>query len=244
MGKRFVARCALCGELRLSTREHVIPRSFYPPSKATSRVQRIVIPTCGPCNNGTADDDVHLRNVISIAGTANAAVVELWDGPIRRSLGLGDGPRRAADMMRIMTPATERPGMFRIYPGKDERILRSVRKIIRGLSFHHELRWPLDDDQVFCDVLRAPVPTAILSQMIQADAEPDIIDYRYATVTDSPGIRSGWLLRFYERTVFIGMVFESAQERRRQEAIGELSRFETHLQMVIDGDGGIPSVRG
>ncbi|CAN7569171.1 hypothetical protein [Mesorhizobium caraganae] len=244
MGKRFVARCALCGEVRLSTREHVIPRGFYPPSKASSRIQRIVIPACGPCNNGTADDDVHLRNVISIAGTANAAVTELWDGPIRRSLGLADGPRRAAEMMRIMTSATERPGMFRIYPGKDARILRSVRKIVRGLSFHHGLRWPLDDDQVFCDTLRAPVPTAVLNHMTEAHAEPDIMDYRYGTVTDSPGIESGWLLRFYERTVFIGMVFESAQEKRRQETIGELGRFETRLETVINGEAGIPSVRG
>ncbi|QKC86946.1 hypothetical protein [Mesorhizobium sp. NZP2077] len=86
MGKRRPAHCALCGELRLVTREHVVPRGLYPATKAESRFQRIVIPTCKTCNNGTSDDDAHFRNVITVAGDANAAVKELWEGPIGRSL--------------------------------------------------------------------------------------------------------------------------------------------------------------
>ncbi|BCG97234.1 hypothetical protein MesoLj131a_60980 [Mesorhizobium sp. 131-2-1] len=42
--------------------------------------------------------DAHFRNVVTIAGHANAAVQELWDGPIKRSLKQVDGWRRAQDM--------------------------------------------------------------------------------------------------------------------------------------------------
>ncbi|TPI13053.1 hypothetical protein FJW06_15490 [Mesorhizobium sp. B4-1-3] len=234
MGKRRPACCALCGELRLVTREHVVPRGLYPDSKASSRFQRIVIPTCHTCNNGTADDDAHFRNVVTIAGDANPAVKELWDGPIMRSFGQVDGRRRALDLYALMQPVPQDPSnRYRIYPGSDPRILGTLRKIVRGLSHHHGLRSAVRDDEVFADVLKANVPDEIVLSLQAGDAEPDILSYRYGRIEDSPGLESGWLLRFYERTMFIGLVFESAAVKRRLEADGALARLQADIAQTI-----------
>ncbi|MER9414034.1 hypothetical protein [Mesorhizobium sp. M0589] len=219
MGKRRPARCALCGELRLVTREHVVPRGLYPDSKATSPVQRIVIWTCASCNNGTSDDDAHFRNVVTIAGDANAAVQELWYGPITRSLEQVDGRRRALDMFALMQPAPHAgDNRYMVYPGRDPRIRGTLRKIIRGLSHYHGLRSAVTDDQVFVNVLTVDVPDDILSRLQAAHAEPDVLAYRYGRIDDTPGMESAWLLRFYERTTFIGFVFSDMAMRQRLEA--------------------------
>ncbi|ESY29548.1 hypothetical protein NKK48_00700 [Mesorhizobium sp. C386A] len=230
MSKRRPARCALCGEVRLVTKEHVVPRGLYPSSKAGSRFQRIVIPTCATCNNGTADDDAHFRNVVTIAGDQNPAVTELWEGPITRSFGKADGRRRALDLLALMSPIEHETGeRYMIYPGRDPRVLRIVRKIVRGLSYRHGLRWPVSDDEVFVDVLKTHIHEDLIASLNVAHAERDILNYRYGRIEDSPGIESGWLLRFYERTVFIGIVFESVEAYRRLESAGASNILEAGL---------------
>ncbi|MER9455609.1 hypothetical protein [Mesorhizobium sp. M0478] len=230
MGKRRAARCALCGEVRLVTKEHVVPRGLYPQSKADSRFQRIVIPTCATCNNGTSDDDVHFRNVVTIAGDQNSSVTELWEGPITRSFGKVDGRRRAQDLLALMSPIEQETGeRYMIYPARDPRVLRIVRKIVRGLSYRHGLRWPVSDEEVFVDVLKTQIPENLIESLEVAHAEPDILDYRYGRIEDTTGLESGWLLRFYERTVFIGIVFESVEAYRGLQSAGASNIFETEL---------------
>ncbi|WP_149906563.1 hypothetical protein [Mesorhizobium sp. SARCC-RB16n] len=173
-------RCGLCGELRITTREHVVPRSLYPASKSNSRFQRITIAACVTCNNGTADDDAHFRNVVLVAGEPNEAVKELWSGPVRRGFAQVDGHRRARDIFDLMQPAPDvGPNRYRIFPADDPRILQIVRKIIRGLSRHHELAYPLSDGQVFADVMRQTIPEEILAAMEHKEAEPDVLQYGY-----------------------------------------------------------------
>lgn len=207
--------CGLCGEHKLTTREHVVPRSLYPPSKANSTFQRITIPACASCNNGTSDDDAHFRNVVLVSGDANPVVSEIWSGPVARAFKQVDGRRRAYDLFKIMKPAPDvGPGRYRIYPADDQRILFIVRKIIRGLSRHHQLRHPVADSEVFADVMRDPVPEEIITSMEHRNAEPDILEYGWLRLTETAGISSVWLLRFYQRTSFVGFVFQDEASRR------------------------------
>ena len=83
-------RCAYCGEVA-STDDHVVPRALYPPSKVTSRFQRITVDACQACNNGWSNDETHFRNVLLVAGDPNSAVRELWDGKTRRSFTYATG---------------------------------------------------------------------------------------------------------------------------------------------------------
>ena len=143
--------CAYCGREDVKVdREHVIPRCLYPASKAGSKVQRITVPSCHSCNHGWSDDEAHFRNVLMMAGEANDAVTDLWSGKTRRALRDVDGYRRASDLLSIMEEAQVR-GVVRhkIFPARDPRVLRVVRKIVRGLVYHHGLGAAVPDTAVW-----------------------------------------------------------------------------------------------
>ncbi len=191
-----------------------MPRSLYPDSKANSRFQRITIGACFECNNGSADDDAHFRTVVAMAGARNDVVDELWRGKIKRALAKVDGPRRARDVFEIMRPAPDvGPGHYRIYPADDPRVLRIVSKIIRGLAHYHGVHDVVLDGQVFADVMRHPIPEEIVAAMTHNSAEPNILQYGYLALDEPPGLISAWLLRFYQRTSFVGLVFEDDAAR-------------------------------
>jgi len=204
MPKRKPATCALCGQFRLTTQEHVIPDCLYPASKASSKVQRITIRACESCNNGSSDDDVHFRNVVSLAGEPNEVAREIIDGKFLRSLRYGDGARRARDVFNIMRPAHDvGSNHWRIFPADDPRILCSVRKIVRGLSHHHGIRSAVPDVEVTADVARMPLDPELVREMTVSHAEPDIIEYRYLSDDD---FESLWWLRFFGRTDFYAVI--------------------------------------
>jgi hypothetical protein len=201
--------CAYCGTLitkQEKDKEHVFPKCLYPPSKANSKVQRLRIPSCRACNKGWADDEAHFRNVLAIAGEPNASRRELWKTSIRRSFDKVDGIRRATDVIKQMKPIHTSQGIrHKIYPGKDERVVRVVRKIVRGLCYEHKVMTPVSDKRVWVDILNKAVPQEFLDQMKYHHREQDIAEYRYQSLNED-GINSAWLITFFERVTFIALV--------------------------------------
>jgi hypothetical protein len=209
-------RCAYCGSNGALTADHVVSRALYPPSKARSAFARITVPACVACNNGWANDEAHFRNVLLLSGAPTPAVHELWEGKARRSFACPDGLKRLRDLIAQMVPVKTPEGdRHMIYPAK-ERVLRIVRKIVRGLCHYHGLLSPVHDGQVLADIQRFALPPEFLAEMISAHAEEDVFQYRY-TVVDEPELHSGWLLNFYGRTPFHCIVFRSTESRRRLE---------------------------
>jgi hypothetical protein len=189
-------------------KEHVIPAGFYPPSKAGSRVPRLTIPACSNCNGSWQDDEVHFRLVAVAAGEEpNAVRQEIWTSKVRSSFEQPDGRRRASDVVALMRPV-EIGGetRYKIYPAEDPRCLRVARKIVRGLSYHHRLRWPVADREVWADVLRFPIPSELLDELALEHRELDVFQYRYTMETGHPLIESAWHLTFFERLTFIALV--------------------------------------
>jgi hypothetical protein len=92
-----------------------------------------------------------------------------------------------------------------IYPGRDERVLRVVRKIVRGLSFFHGLGKVVSDDQVWADVMKFKIPDEFVDSIEFQHREPDIFQYWFETYSEGE-LRAVWLLNFYERTSFIAAV--------------------------------------
>jgi len=211
-------RCAYCGSDDGFTVDHVIPRALYPTAKAASPFPRITVTACIDCNNGWADDEAHFRNVLLVAGAPTPAVRELWEGKTRRSFTYSDGRKRARDlavqMVPVKTPEGER---YMIYPAKDERVLRIVRKIVRGLCHHHGLLSPVKDEQVWADIQRFEVPPEFLAEMTFAHADEDVLQY-HCGVVDEPEMHSSWILNFYGRTRFHCSVFRSLATRIQFEA--------------------------
>jgi hypothetical protein len=199
--------CSYCGERVATDKEHVFPRNLYPPSKAGSRVQRLTIPSCNTCNNGWSDDEAHFRNMLALAGEPNEARTELWNTAIRPSLyEKPDGTRRIRNLVSTFQPV-EVDGQLRykVYPGEDPRVVRVLKKIVRGLSHHHGIETAVPEARVWADVMKFPLLDEFLSEMIYQHREPDIAEYRYAIVRDK-GIASAWLITFFERVPFIGVV--------------------------------------
>lgn len=208
--QRVGRRCAYCGKADETTREHVIPRCFYPPSRETSRVQRITVRACSPCNAGWADDEAHAKHVLLVAGESNAAVEELWPSALRAMTQADDGRRRLFDLVTQLVP-TVIDGRQRhlIYPGRDVRAMRVVRKIVRGLCHHHRVATAVPDARVRAEVLDPPPPPALLKGIELHHAERDIIEYWYDDSGEHPDIQSMWFLRLFERRNFLVLVLAS-----------------------------------
>ena len=201
--------CAYCGERIATDKEHVFPKNLYPESKSKSRVQRLTIPSCNICNNGWSDDEAHFRNILAIAGKPNDSRLELWESKVWRSFRQIDGPRRVQDIINNWRPV-EVDGRVRymVYPGEDKRVARVVRKVVRGLCHYHSIISALPESRVWVDVMRYQTPDEFIGQMTYCHREPDIAEYRYLVIEEL-GIQSAWLITFFERVTFIGIVLSS-----------------------------------
>src|SRR5262249_3265782 len=160
-----------CGE-PATTDDHVVPSALYPPSKGGSRVQRITVDTCDRCNGGWASDEVHFRNMLVISGPPNPVALALWRGRVLRSFEKSDGRKRTRDLVAEMVPTADNRHM--VYPARDERVMRIVRKVARGLCHHHGLRSPVPDGEVWADHHRYEIPPAFLAEMMVGHVEEDI----------------------------------------------------------------------
>lgn len=200
--------CAYCGLLcdKLD-REHVFPKNLYPLSKAKSKVQRLTVPACDKCNNSWANDEVHFRNVLVVAGDPATSVrTELWKTTIDRSFSQIDGYKRLSDLIAQLKSITiGHQDRQIIYPGNDARVLRVVRKIVRGLHYYHKLFWPLSDDSIFVDVLKYEVPPHFLDEMELHDRDKDIVEYRFKELNEYD-IQTVWIITFFQTVPFIAIV--------------------------------------
>lgn len=198
--------CAYCGKsFAKLDHEHVFSRCLYPASKNDSRVQRLTIPACNECNKGWSDDEAHFRNMLNLSGEPNPTRQELWP-TILRSFYEIDGHRRVNDIFAQMRMVNTAEGeRYMIFPGKDERVLRVMRKIIRGLSYYHGFSSPISDKRIWVDVMQFIVPQEFLDQMKYHHREPDIAEYRFQILNEE-GINSAWLISFFQRVSFIGFV--------------------------------------
>jgi hypothetical protein len=203
-------KCAYCGGADAKTVDHVIPRSLYPKSIGSS-VQRLTVPCCESCNNSWSDDEAHFRTMMTLSGEANTVATELWTSKVVRGFREADGKRRFLDvwanMEAVLTPRGER---HKIYPASDPRFIRVLRKIVRGLHYHHDLGDPVPDHMAGADLLRWGVPEDITEAMPRYHLGRDVFEYQFETFEQFRDIpmRSGWLLTFFGNKRFAGWVWK------------------------------------
>jgi len=206
MQTRTLGMCSYCGERIATDNEHVFPRNLYPESKKNSRVQRLTIPSCNVCNNGWSDDEVYFRNLLSLAGKPNEPRNELWRTTIQRSFEKSDGHHRVLELIDSLKQV-EHDGEIRhkVYLGQDPRILRIVRKIVRGLCHYHGVLSPVPEKKIWADVLKYHIQDEFIAEMMYQHREQDVAEYRYQVICEY-GIQSAWLITFYQRVTLIGLV--------------------------------------
>ena len=203
-------RCAYCGvKVRKPEREHVIPGCLYPTSKESSRIQRVTVKACSKCNHSWEDDEAHFRNVLALAGPPNESRKQVWS-VIKRSLQKEDGARRTEDLYGVLK-WIEVAGRERcmVFPGEHERVMRVIKKIVRGLCSYHKIMSPVADEQVKASILTFSLPDIIDEAMIKQHRDSDVVEYKYQVV-EQFGINSLWILKFYKVTEFVAAVTTNA----------------------------------
>jgi hypothetical protein len=171
----------------------------------------LTIPSCNVCNNGWSDDEAHFRNILALAEEHNESCEELWQSTVQRSFRQPDGTRRINDIGCVVRPVElDGKPRHKVYPGEDPRVIRVVKKVVRGLSHYHNVLSAVPESRVWVDVMKYRVPPKFLPEMIYAHRERDIAEYRYSLIDDL-GIQSAWLITFFERITFVGLV--SAADR-------------------------------
>jgi hypothetical protein len=201
-------KCAYCGNPSdKRDREHVIPSNLYPSSKNKSKIQRLTIPACNKCNNSWADDEAHFRNILVTSGDPSTPERnELFYQKVLPSFDKVDGNKRLFDLIVQLKPVIVNGELRdKIFPGNDPRVVRVVRKIIRGLSYYHELEWPISDERVSAFILTIPISKEIIESMEYHHRDPDIVEYRFINI-NYEDINSVWLLKFYRKITFIGFI--------------------------------------
>ena len=171
------------------------------------QVQRLTIPACNKCNNSWSDDEVHFRNMLVIAGDPPSPTrEELWKTTINRSFDLIDGFKRMNDLLSQMKSVThENREDHMVFPAEDPRVIRVCKKIIRGLSYYHEIDSPISEERVTVDVLKFEIPEHILNKMEYHHRDPDIVQYRYS-ILNYENIQSVWVITFFRSVTFIGWI--------------------------------------
>jgi hypothetical protein len=205
--RRPKGRCASCGADGVPlSKGHILPDNLYPASVRTSALQLPTLRECLACNGDWSDDEAHFRSVLLLAGEPNDPVRELWTSKVARSFKELDGRRRVEDLHKMFVPATHNgEDRYMIYPARDERVVRILRKIVRGLSHYLGVERDIKEERVFADVLKISFPEGIGDEWDSFECVPNIFKCWYHFYNDEE-ISSLWLLRFYENRYFLARV--------------------------------------
>lgn len=188
-------------------RDHVIPACLYSPSALFERIQRIKVPVCRKCNRKWSVDEPHFKSVLTISGSEGVVQQALWDEVSRSFTKLDGESRRKALAAQLEETKTDSAENHMIYPGKDQKVLKIVRKVVRGLAHHHKVFPYVDEGRVFVDLMRFKVQKNFLDEMHVHHAGKEICEYKYSIVNDvERDIHSGWLITFLGRVQFIGII--------------------------------------
>ena len=141
-----------------------------------------------------------------VAGDTNPAVQELWTTTARRGFTDRDGRRRIQDLAGgLVEVQVDGQRRYMIYPGQDARVLRIIKKVVRGLAHYHRVETAIPESRITADVLKFKIPDVVSRSIQYQHREADISQYWY----DSPKhdeFSSIWLLKFFERRSFIAFV--------------------------------------
>lgn len=205
--------CAYCGSTEKDnprTKGHVLQKSMYPEVNCEA-VQRITVPECGRCKAIWQDAEDHFRSVIALAAAdLNKHADAQWDGPISRAHRREeDGLQRQAELLKwVVANETPEGKEYVLHLAQIDKVLLVVRKMVRGLCRHHALATQVADHQVLAMQYEdSPPPGA---EAVEYNHVPGVFRYSYFHQhLERDAIHVSWLLTFYERVSFIGLVSAS-----------------------------------
>lgn len=152
MPKKKIGKCVYCLEDGIVTREHVVPRSFFPEIPAGNLP---IVSVCGPCNQGKSKNDSYLRDILAtdIGAAGSAEVKDLLGGRISRSVkGKHSKLSREAIICGTNEAQYSEGGIYLgdayVVPVDQQSVEKSLSLMTRGI-FHFFTRSYLPADQTF-----------------------------------------------------------------------------------------------
>lgn len=187
--------CAYCGTTEIDrTGGHVISKNLYPDSLPNAK--RIIVPECKECKALWEDAEPHFRNIMIAIWNPEKIAKDSRYESMKRSLVQCDGVRRFREftdqLVSVNTPEGDRE---MIYPAKDSRCNLILRRIVRGLCYHHGFGSAISDARVLCDVMRFRVSEEFQPEFTWHEISPNFFRYGYAIIRDDQ-FHSVWLLQF------------------------------------------------
>lgn len=211
-----MAVCAYCGVYTETEPEHVVPRCFAPDALRES-CKWVIVRGCSRCNRRFSSDESDFRAFCVMANSTQEDRTrdELFHGPVTRNWRRSDGRGRGSlRRMRanIYTPDGGQ-GQARLVP--DERTLRVVRKIIRGLYYHHMtpkrcLHQVLPEESIWVGPVFEEARQEMDAALEWHEIHPSV--FRYGLVEcgegapDFLGIDSLWKIDAFRGTKFAAIV--------------------------------------
>jgi hypothetical protein len=136
---------------------------------------------------------------------------DLWESTIRRSFEKEDAKRRLEELFNQMKQIeTDEGPRHAVYLAEDKQVMRIVKKIVRGIAYVHGDKTAVPEELVWADILRFRIPEDIVNNMHYHQRDPNRVEYRYFEL-NSEDIRSVWLLTFFRRLSFVGIVTTNAR---------------------------------
>ena len=197
--------CFNCGR-SAATMDHIPPKCLF---RKNSKLQLISVPACRECNESTALDDEYFCAALATMWTTSPAPQEVWAQRFRRQIRRPNfqGLRKllASQTKPIWLPTNRGFTLTGIVAADQERMDRSIQKIVRGLYYHHrEKQMPTD---TVIDVLWKPsewMPNVAYRCPLVV-VEADTFAYRYGLAANEPEV-SAWWLAFYNSLLILALV--------------------------------------
>jgi hypothetical protein len=196
--------CAFCSKRKATTRDHIPPKCLYPESIRPG-LNLITVPSCPECNNELSGDEEHFRNLIVTGGGRNLIVDELFK-KVLRGLERAKGNYKLKDMLAAIKKQKLKIGggkekeSYIIYPHKDRAFCRVMRKIGRGLFYHH-MHFSLPSNyKIETKKLEFLVPPGLWNAPDCCHCHPQILRYSYTPVENEEGWF--WIINLLETRTF------------------------------------------
>jgi len=215
--------CVYCGRMAKLTKDHIPPRCLFPTVPETKLIK---VPACAFCNASASKDDEYFRlNVALRDDVAHEPDVQAVLPAILRSLqrkeasGFSDAFFRGMHYVEATSPAGIILGKRAAYNVDLDRLARIPTRIVQGLFWRHcRRRVPSDyrvityalagfhDAPLALDKIRANIVGPLLS------GEPVSIGRAFSywfKFVDDDSNASAWLMRFYQRVIFLSAILPS-----------------------------------
>jgi len=97
--------------------------------------------------------------------------------------------------------------MHRVYPGRNDRVLKVVRKIMRGLTHHRDESQIIADERVIAAIIVKPVPSDVETVLEEVYRVPNVANCRacFFTAERSTNLHSVWAIKLLE-VEFCGVI--------------------------------------